>query len=239
MILQRFSRAIAQQNWVVVIIEIFVVVLGILIGLHLDDWNQGRKAMRQESVYLEKLHQDLAVMQVELGERLQRNNESIEHMTAALYALEDCTDTAESRSNIQYALERYQVSPGLNFQDATYDEMVASGALAGLSDQNLKYRISNTFSELEQVNNRLQSFRISIPNIDLITWKNVVYSIDKESGRMTTSFKVADLCQINEIRNAVVEMIDIQMDGRQTALRSLAGITELIELLETRSNLDR
>jgi hypothetical protein len=42
MILRKLSDAIRQQNWFTVILEISIVVVGIFIGLQVDEWNQNR-----------------------------------------------------------------------------------------------------------------------------------------------------------------------------------------------------
>ena len=42
MILRRLAQAIREQNWFTVVLELAIVVIGILIGLQVDDWNQRR-----------------------------------------------------------------------------------------------------------------------------------------------------------------------------------------------------
>jgi len=42
MILRRFAHAIRAQNWFAVVLEVAVVVLGIFMGLQVNDWNQRR-----------------------------------------------------------------------------------------------------------------------------------------------------------------------------------------------------
>jgi hypothetical protein len=41
LILRRLSDAIVKQDWSIVIIEVLVVVVGIFIGLQIDDWSGG------------------------------------------------------------------------------------------------------------------------------------------------------------------------------------------------------
>ena len=48
MIQRRFTEAITSQNWIVVFIEVLVLVVGIFIGLQVDDWNQTRKDRVEE-----------------------------------------------------------------------------------------------------------------------------------------------------------------------------------------------
>jgi len=234
-ILQRFTRAILKQNWLTVVLEILIVVIGILLGLQLDDWNETRKLRQQESVYLEMILGDLQAMQAELLAVTEINEESRNRMMAALYALEACDNSAEAQSDIKYALERYQVSPPINYLDATYNEMVASGSLARVQDQDIKNKISYTYSALGGINASLRNFRVSMPNVDVIIWKNVSYSVEKDTGRLSATFDVAELCENIEVRNAFVEMIDIQRDGKAAAGRSLAQVNDLIELLDANS----
>jgi hypothetical protein len=59
MILRRLGDAIAEQNWFIVFIEILVVVVGIFIGLQVDDWNETRKDRKDEQQFLQRLHEDL------------------------------------------------------------------------------------------------------------------------------------------------------------------------------------
>jgi len=59
MILQRLAEAIRQQNWFTVILEVSIVVVGIFIGLQVDDWNSGRQDRRDEQQYLGRLHDEI------------------------------------------------------------------------------------------------------------------------------------------------------------------------------------
>jgi hypothetical protein len=42
MILRRLAHAIREQNWFAVVLEVAVVVLGIFVGLQVNDWNHWR-----------------------------------------------------------------------------------------------------------------------------------------------------------------------------------------------------
>lgn len=59
MILRRLAESIRSQDWFVVVIEILIVVVGIFLGLQVDDWNQQRKDQSDEQVFLQRLHADL------------------------------------------------------------------------------------------------------------------------------------------------------------------------------------
>lgn len=232
MILQRISQAIVNQNWSTVLLELVVVVAGIFLGLQVDDWNERRKLRQQESLYLRKLVGDLTTMQAELTHKIESNQEAIQTMTAALYALEDCRISDETRSDLNYSLERYQALGSFNYLSATYNEMLASGALAQVTDQKLKQKIAYSFARLADLNANQRSFRASMPIVDDIVWRAVSYSIDRETGRPVVSYDMAALCDDIVLRNAVIEMIDIQWDSSTGASRALESVDDLIASID-------
>lgn len=230
MIINRFSRAIIEQNWFTVFLEIFVVVIGIFLGLQVDDWNENRKNRQQERVYLAKLSNDLSVMHADLLVAIEKTKERVERMKSALYALEACGDSPQAQADIKFTLERYQVSTGINFLDATYNEMVASGALARISIPELKRGITYTYSALGRMNSSILSFRVSMPVVDAIVWKNVSYSVDN-FGRLTATFDIGEICENIQLRNAFAEMVDIQRDGLGVQIDLLPMVDDLITQL--------
>jgi hypothetical protein len=58
-ILRKLAEAIREQNWFTVALEVLIVVVGIFIGLQVNDWNQARIDRALESRYLERLQADL------------------------------------------------------------------------------------------------------------------------------------------------------------------------------------
>ena len=59
MILRRMADGIRQQDWFTVIVEVLVVVVGIFLGLQVDDWNQARENRHAEQEFLNRLHEDV------------------------------------------------------------------------------------------------------------------------------------------------------------------------------------
>lgn len=55
MILQRIASAIKRQDLSQIIIEIMIVVIGIFLGLQVDDWNENRKDVVEERAFKEQL----------------------------------------------------------------------------------------------------------------------------------------------------------------------------------------
>ena len=78
MILKRIAEGIKAQDWFVVMVEVMIVVIGIFIGLQVDDWNESRKERFEETAYLHELLEDFEANQVKLSESTTRFEEIIE-----------------------------------------------------------------------------------------------------------------------------------------------------------------
>lgn len=59
MTVRHLADAIRGQNWLTVLIELTVVVVGIFLGLQIDDWNEQRKEYSLERGYIERLEADV------------------------------------------------------------------------------------------------------------------------------------------------------------------------------------
>lgn len=54
MILRKLAAAIRRQDWFTVVLEVVIVVVGIFIGLQVDDWNEQRKeSLKQEELLVD------------------------------------------------------------------------------------------------------------------------------------------------------------------------------------------
>ena len=234
MILARIAKALRKQDWTVVSIEIVVVVLGIFIGLRVDDWNEARKHRVEEARYIAQIIEDLEAMRVDIVAETETRKRRIDAMMRALDAVATCSDTAEARADLEFTFAIYQVANSINILDATYEEMRRSGALARISEPAVKQRLVYTFAGLSQAATAMNSFRVSMPVVDAIVWDNVTFSVRKDEygrPRQSASFEFAALCGSRPVQNAISEMMDIQSDGYGYHLSLLAEVDPLLESL--------
>jgi hypothetical protein len=59
MLLRRLLAHVKDQNWTAVLLDFFIVVFGVFIGIQVDNWNQSRISQQQERQFLELLVRDL------------------------------------------------------------------------------------------------------------------------------------------------------------------------------------
>ncbi|MEO0818771.1 MAG: DUF6090 family protein, partial [Pseudomonadota bacterium] len=63
MILRKLASAIRRQDWFTVALEIVIVMIGILLGLQVNAWNQARIDRAEEAVFLRALYQDVLALE--------------------------------------------------------------------------------------------------------------------------------------------------------------------------------
>ena len=58
MILRRMTANFRRQDWTAVVVELLIVVLGVFIGLQVNNWNEARHDRALEHQYIQRLHDD-------------------------------------------------------------------------------------------------------------------------------------------------------------------------------------
>ncbi len=87
-LLDRMSHAIRRQDWFQVAIEVLIVVVGILIALQVDNWNETRKAREQGNIWRQQIIEDLRQSQRDVSGRREYALQALEFGEAALARLE-------------------------------------------------------------------------------------------------------------------------------------------------------
>ncbi len=137
---------LGRVGWKPLATELFIVFIGLLGALQVDDWQQHRELAQTETVYLHRLNEDLAsyIMYLKRGiPRLEQHRRGVEHVSASLAAghiLNDDTDLFE------LGLIYLGHLPSANRPMSAYNEMVASGVFARLQSTELQRLVSDLYA---------------------------------------------------------------------------------------------
>ena len=130
--------------------EIILVVIGILIALAINNYNQERALRHKEQAYLKSLKEEFETNKVKLKELMQvnRNNYRGAKQIIQLSEKQDNIDEEEF-SEIMYQTFSYDIS--FNPNNSVLTEMINSGSLKDVSNSELRKRLTNWFSRLEDI----------------------------------------------------------------------------------------
>jgi len=172
MLLRRLSRHIGEQNWFAVVLDFFIVVLGVFIGVQLGNWNSARADRAAYEDALERYRAELAVNL----ETLETENENVmiglEVVGAGLDALQSCEDSEQARAAVNRAINLSMGTFGISVRDSALRELTTSPRLLALKADEERRRLSDTahivdvysreadFIEIIPLDKRLQDNRL-------------------------------------------------------------------------------
>lgn len=226
MLLRRIADHLKAQNWTAVVLDFIIVVVGVLIGIELSNWNEDRLRKADDARYLVRIEQDLAAMKERMGRSRKRTAELRDAGITTLTALNQCRDDPEERETYRTIFLGYQISPPLRIYRAAYDEMTAVGAFARIEDEMLKNAIVNVYAELSEFHEVSGFIRRDLSNAGQILWEKVDFGFDQGDGRlwMTTRYDMAALCKDRQVRNAMWELVDTNDDWTRYATNTIEEI---------------
>ena len=134
--------------------EIFLVVIGILIALQINNWNESNKLKKEETLYLKRLKIDLEKDTLFYNKNIDRANLLIERNTSFLkkiYDVQKSIDEGRELMNIPLWDSEY-----LTVHDNTFRELVSSGKLNIISNPKLKVEVVDLYRLIESNSNSIE-----------------------------------------------------------------------------------
>ncbi|XUU61250.1 hypothetical protein ACRAQ6_02970 [Erythrobacter sp. HA6-11] len=167
MILRRLATAARNQDWFTVFIETCIVVVGLLIGLQINNWNQARSDAAKAESFSERLLEDVTVAQTRLSDFLGRRERRLE----AIYKVEEmyfgdsgivplsdqeCEDFADSRI--------ISVPP---MRVPSLTEAFAGGRIDLIDDPDLVRALIAVEQSEDRLRNAIAGMLVDAPRLDL------------------------------------------------------------------------
>lgn len=212
MIQQKLATAINQHNWFSVTIEILIVVVGIFIGLQVDDWNEARKNGQVERRYLERIHADLAIDIASMQHGINLANKRREMGELLLQALDQPDLVRADPSAFMVAIEQANYTYSPSSVDDTFEELKYSGELRIIRNSTLRAALTGyykKFKDYQQWHYLRESEQVGYNQAKLgILTTRQIYALNKYEGSATFTESEA-LEALERIRNkpAFIERI--------------------------------
>lgn len=131
--------------------EIILVVIGILIALQINNWNEHRKHKIQEKYYLEQLLADFEFNKSEAERNQLYSKFQSENARLILKSLAEPLDEDESIL-WYYAINHLWFLPHPNYNESSWEELKSTGHLDLISNKEIVENISTFFANLHSIN---------------------------------------------------------------------------------------
>jgi hypothetical protein len=155
MILRRITDAFRKQDWFTVAVETLIVVLGVFLGIQLDNWNDAQKARVSERQLLESLHKDVLLAGTMMERDQERRPQRQIYLAAAyakVFGLDDAPLSQSECSSIESSFISSARLPLL----PTIRVLESGPGLDVISDAKLRTSIAALSQSVDQVENFIE-----------------------------------------------------------------------------------
>lgn len=144
--ISKLGTRLRTYDWIAVVIELVIVVVGILIALEVSNWNQDRLDGARADSYQRRIRADLMADNRNVDITLAFWNQVSEYGRGAIAHGED--GKLVDGSAWQAVLAYYQASQTMPFvaSDDAFSEMRSAGDLSLVADERLRSRIEDYYS---------------------------------------------------------------------------------------------
>lgn len=154
MAIRRFREHVAEHNWFAVGIDVLIVVLGVFLGLQVNNWNQARIEAKQGQDYRERLIDELDF------DARQYATQSAYYRQAKAYGLQALADLNGTKplSDRDFVIAAFQLTQTDTSRPKTgvYEEMSANGLVGHLGDDETQQLASDFYLSLEVAQRSLE-----------------------------------------------------------------------------------
>ncbi len=159
MILGRLATGLKKRDWGTAVLEVLVVVVGIFIGLQVDDWNQARQDRSDIAIYLNRVHDDLSTDAKFFTFLMGKARDKRKALEKLKRIIGDDGPPDEDPDSI-FGLLSDSSSLGWEFpevQTVTFFDLQSSGKLALIKDAELRSQLSFYYQESLHRSDRIES----------------------------------------------------------------------------------
>jgi hypothetical protein len=153
MLPRRIANYLKDRNWTAVGIELLVVVIGVFLGLQVDNWNESRIERNNVKVYYVRLIEDIRNNENSLLAHQAYYQNVRSHGEAALAAMQ----RPQENLGEQFLIDLYQTTQIwlTVFNRAAYDEILSIGAMSTIPDVDARSRLANYYVAVDAVGSQL------------------------------------------------------------------------------------
>jgi len=212
-----------------------VVIVGILLALAVDRWNQDRLNRIETAQIVERLKSDTARNLTMFEESLALMERNLANVKALFRALESGTMAGEDPAHIESAIAYIDVVPSYPLVFAGYDELIATGRLRQLDDPLLIDLLGNQRAEYEAAQAVVDYWRDGIQGASDALDQHVDFYYttgDMDEEGMGVRFDFAALASDRNLKNKVFDAVDVHGDW----FRLQASIYDITKKIDARLN---
>ena len=143
-ILRRVTAHVRRQEWTAIAIDLVIVVLGVFIGMQVQDWNSARQTRARSEEFSARLVSDLRIEAWGYEYLVEYNKDVLANADRAIKALTGEQPLPDEQFVVAvYRATQYKYNER---RRATYDELVSTGAIGLIAETKLRQTAISVFT---------------------------------------------------------------------------------------------
>ena len=177
-------------------------VIGILIALQVNNWNEGRRDRQKAIEFHQRMIDDLELIIETSSREVDRASEVTESLMKSVEILELRQDDDSTREVLDYALQNYFQMVRLNTELSSYEEMKSSGQIGLINSTDLRKKISGYVKYHKSIGKIFDQLATEV-NESKIFNRYVTNRVATEWEDNTISYNFDDLATDRELINTL------------------------------------
>ncbi|WP_438865378.1 hypothetical protein [Neptunicella sp.] len=241
MLLRSVIKQVQQQNWIAILIDFLIVVVGVFVGLQVTNWNEARIEEQQSEVFSQRLTHDLLEEAWNYQFLIEYYGDVLDNANRAVAVLEGRVEMSDETLLIAaYRATQYSLDTRMR---STYDELTATGKLDLIKSPLLRdtaMRIYN-FSLFETIRSAgensayRQTFRMLIPIqlqerllkqcgdhfVEILDYQHIVDSLDYDCQLHLPTDQISTAADLLRSNKQIVGALRLRYSQLQSNVASL------------------
>lgn len=216
--------------------EIVLVVIGILIALQINTWNENRKSNIQETLYLNRLlsenREDIITFETNIQD-LEKGIQTIEGLSNALTTFLDSDSIIVSAANDYFRFG--SIYPIFTSSTSTFDELSSTGNLKDIKNTILREKLVKHYALHEQVTERIRIGNSWALPVDApFTYKNSIMRFEPVSNNLFGKQSTKELAiHLRSKKNEYINNAAVHFWINQDAINQLKILIDKTSLIIT------
>lgn len=149
MIMRRLREQAVQQNWFGVAVDLAILILGVFLGIQVNNWNQERLAQHAGQEYRQRIIGDIESNRTDLANRLTYFRDIKTFAAGTLGAL-DRPVGEQPQAFLVNAYQASQITPR-KMRRFAYDEALSTGQFMKVGSAEVRERLSNYYTGMDTI----------------------------------------------------------------------------------------
>lgn len=212
--------------------EILLVVIGILIALQINNWNEDRKDKIKSKEFHQRLVEDLNLHINTFENDLKRSKELLAYISKSVAILQQKRFNKETIDTVTYTLTNHYQFVRISDELSSYEEMKSTGQLGLIYNDAIRKKINGYLKYLEAIRKIFDQLADKVGDMRLFDPYITHYIVKGEKSQSNIEYEIEEIAKNKELIN-VLSRHGLHWDTKRLFSEYLLKYSkELKELLE-------